>query len=342
MGVNKVVYGTTTIIDISDSTVSGNKMLKGTVAYGANGDKVTGNILTYNYDRCPAYTYGSDETKVYVEGEIGQGNPIFVDDGLVNLEIPLTEFGDAKASDVLASKTFTSSSGRKVTGTIQNKTNANVYVDEGQVIVDAGYYPSNVTKEIDSVTQATPSITVSSAGLITAKSVQTEGYVAGGTKKATKQLTTQAAKTVTPTTTNQTAVASGRYTTGAVTVKGDTNLKAENIKKDVTIFGVKGTYEGSSGGSVETCTVTLMCDFGGAPVPLDGTEIYYTDANMTPQNVLFDADTAITISVAKNTIAFLTEWSSACLSSSNIVAIGGMGGYKGYWVKGDGTLTYRG
>lgn len=42
MGVNKVVYGTTTIIDISDSTVAAGNMLKGIVAYGANGDRVTG------------------------------------------------------------------------------------------------------------------------------------------------------------------------------------------------------------------------------------------------------------------------------------------------------------
>ena len=135
-----------------------------------------------------------------------------------------------------------------------------------------------------SATQATPSITVSSAGLITAKATQSAGYVASGTKSATKQLTVQAGKTVTPTTSNQTAVASGRYTTGAITVKGDANLKAENIKSGVSIFGVTGSYAGSTedldsviteletkvatlnttldgkasgGGSVEICTVTF-------------------------------------------------------------------------------------
>lgn len=138
---------------------------------------------------------------------------------------------------------------------------SDVIVDEGQVNVTGGYYPSRVVKEIPSVEQATPTITVFSTGQIIAKATQTEGYVYGGTRQKTTQLTTQAAKTVTPTTTNQTAVASGRYTTGAVTVKGDSNLKAENIKKDVTIFGVKGTYEGSGGGGgivLETANVTLV------------------------------------------------------------------------------------
>ena len=95
------------------------------------------------------------------------------------------------------------------------------------------------------VEQATPQISVSAAGLITATAEQQEGYVPGGTKSATQQLTTQEAKTVIPGTTNQTAVASGRYTTGAVTVAGDANLKAENIAEGVSIFGVTGTLKGS-------------------------------------------------------------------------------------------------
>ena len=83
--------------------------------------------------------------------------------------------------------------------------------------------------------------TISSSGLVTAQ-VGTGGYLASGTNK-TLQLTTQASKTVTPSTSNQTAVASGRYTTGAVTVKGDSNLVASNIKSGVSIFGVSGTLE---------------------------------------------------------------------------------------------------
>lgn len=74
------------------------------------------------------------------------------------------------------------------------------------------------TGTIPTVAQATPSINVSNAGLITASATQTVGYVSAGTKSATKQLTTQSAKTVTPSTSEQTAVASGVYTTGAVKV----------------------------------------------------------------------------------------------------------------------------
>lgn len=100
---------------------------------------------------------------------------------------------------------------------------------------------SVVTGTLPEVEQATPAISVSSGGLITASAVQAGGIVADGTKSATQQLTTQGAKTVTPSTSTQTAVASGRYTTGAVQVAGDANLKPENIVNGKSIFGVSGS-----------------------------------------------------------------------------------------------------
>lgn len=108
---------------------------------------------------------------------------------------------------------------------------------------------------------ATPMIDVSAGGLITATTEQEKGYVPGGTKSATQQLTTQGAKTVTPGTSNQTAVASGRYTTGDVVVSGDANLVPENIAEGVSIFGVDGTHSG--GGTFDGATVTFnsLIDF---------------------------------------------------------------------------------
>ena len=82
--------------------------------------------------------------------------------------------------------------------------------------------------------QATPEITVGSDGLITATA---------GAKTSTKQLAFQSAKTITPSTTSQIAVSSGYYTGGNITVAGDSNLVASNIKNGVSIFGVNGTLE---------------------------------------------------------------------------------------------------
>lgn len=114
----------------------------------------------------------------------------------------------------------------------------------GKQLIDANGKVLTGTMPI--VTQATPSISVSSAGLITASANQAAGRVSAGTKSSTKQLTTQAAATITPGTSAKTAVAAGRYTTGAVTVAGDPNLSSANIKSGVIIFGIYGTYSGTS------------------------------------------------------------------------------------------------
>lgn len=95
----------------------------------------------------------------------------------------------------------------------------------------------------EGVEQATPSIDVDSEGKITASATQGAGIVKSGTHESTKQLESQAAKTVTPGTSDQIAVNKGKYTTGDVTVKGDPDLIPGNILKGVEIFDVIGTAE---------------------------------------------------------------------------------------------------
>lgn len=96
---------------------------------------------------------------------------------------------------------------------------------QGQVASTAYYYGADGVKKQGSyvvpsaVTQATPTISVnSSTGLITASSTQSAGVVSAGTKSATEQLSTENGKTVTPTTSEQTAVAANKYTLGAIKV----------------------------------------------------------------------------------------------------------------------------
>lgn len=89
-----------------------------------------------------------------------------------------------------------------------------------QVAVEAGVYTTGAVKvaAMPSATQATPSISVSSNGLITASATQIAGYVTAGIKNATQQLTTKGATTITPSKSEQTAVAAGVYTTGIIKV----------------------------------------------------------------------------------------------------------------------------
>lgn len=101
---------------------------------------------------------------------------------------------------------------------ILRRSSADLTTSGSMVSVPAGYYTAKVSKSVATATQATPTINVNASGLITASSTQTSGYVTGGMKTATQQLTVQGAKTIIPTESVQTAVVSGVYTTGNITV----------------------------------------------------------------------------------------------------------------------------
>lgn len=108
------------------------------------------------------------------------------------------------------------------------------------------------------------------ANAIRAKTGGTAALTPAAMDEALNSIPTQAAKTVTPSTADQTAVAKGVFTTGAVTVKGDANLKAENIAEGVSIFNVAGSHKG--GTDIQTCTVQVNV-FAGSPTIKD---ILYT------------------------------------------------------------------
>ncbi len=98
-----------------------------------------------------------------------------------------------------------------------------------------------ISGSMPKVKLARPLLEIDSTGTVIATVEQPGGKVDGGTTTGTLDLTTQGGKTVTPGTSQQTAVYSGRYTTGNVYVAGDSDLKPENIKSGVNIFGVAGT-----------------------------------------------------------------------------------------------------
>lgn len=164
-------------------------------------------------------------------------------------------------------------------GTYQSKT-VTPSTSSQTVTPDSGYdalssvtvsaMPSGSASTPATTITATPTISVSSSGLITASVSKTQsvtpsvsaGYVASGTAGTitvsgsdTSQLTTQSAQTITPTTTDQT-IASGTYLTGTQTIEGDANLIAANIAEGVSIFGITGTHSGGGGGS-STTTVSF-------------------------------------------------------------------------------------
>lgn len=120
--------------------------------------------------------------------------------------------------------------------------------------------PTTISGTAATVSTDTNTLTLSKTVSVTPR-ITTAGYVSAGTAgnsevSLTANVTTKAAATITPTTTNQT-ISSGTYLTGAQTISGDANLIAGNIKKDVQIFGVTGNYEGGSGSDVQVASANL-------------------------------------------------------------------------------------
>lgn len=211
--------------DISDaSTVSANQVANGITVYGSNG-KVTG-TLEKKTEHTTSFSTLSIDGDNFVVRSGNSTTKDFIADGKTKFinTCKAENLGDAEAKDVAAGKYFTSKNGVKIPG-------------------------EHVCIQSTTVTQATPTIEISSDGLITASATQTAGYVEAGTKSVTKQLTTKAATTYTPSKSNQT-IASGTYLTGVQTISGDGNLISDNIKKGVSIFGVSGSYEGEQSSSV--------------------------------------------------------------------------------------------
>ena len=119
---------------------------------------------------------------------------------------------------------------------ISRNTSSDLSVSGATVTVPSGFYEDGASASVTTTTHPKPTASINSTtGLVTASHTQTTGYVTGGTTTGTLQLTTQAAKTVTPSTSSQTAVAAGRYTTGAVSVAAvPTEEKTATTNGEVT------------------------------------------------------------------------------------------------------------
>ena len=106
-------------------------------------------------------------------------------------------------------------------------------------------------------------------------------------------------KTVTPTTSQQTVTPDTGYELGSVVVNPvtssiDNNISPENIKKDVTILGVTGTYESSGGmktfDSIEDMDADPDCKIGDTCVVLTP-NVYKTFAEFPKMSSIYAPET---------------------------------------------------
>lgn len=101
---------------------------------------------------------------------------------------------------------------------ITQRSSTDLTASGATVSVPAGYYSEASSKAVATTNLQSPTISVDNYGTITAIVDQTEGYVGLSSTSSRYDLPTQSARTITPTKSSQTAVAAGKFTTGAITV----------------------------------------------------------------------------------------------------------------------------
>ena len=191
------------------------------------------------------------------------------------------------------------SKGTKYTGTIPSKASSDITVTANTVKVPAGYYSTANTKTVAETTVATPAISVSSDGLITASNVQTAGYVAAKTTTATTQLTTQSAKTITPSSSAQVAVDAGKYTTGDITVSA--------VPTETKTITANGTYSPSNGKYFSSIEVAVA---GDVPTYQSKTVTPSTSVQTITADDGYDALSDVTVSAIKTETKSVTPTTS--------------------------------
>lgn len=242
----------------------------------------TGNIEIMAQSGNNVFDYATASVR---SGAIAINTPsINTSTGLITASANLTTTGWVNSTPASKTLQLTTQPAKTITPTTSAQTAvaANVYTT-GAINVAA--------IPLGSIAVNTPSINTST-GLITAStSLSTSGWIETTPSSKTLQLTTQAAKTITPTTSAQTAVAANVYTTGAInvaaiqtetktvdlslengnqvvnntsgkyitsiTINKPEGLIPNNIKGGVVIAGVTGTYVSGGGGDITVNPLTV-------------------------------------------------------------------------------------
>ena len=243
---NKCVINGTTYLDLSSDTVTADKLLQGYTAHDKNGAAIVGTATT-------SALVISDTT----DSHGGTIRTITAQDTVELTTKSITQNGTYDAEDDnydgYSSVTVNVSGGVTPTG--------NIDITQAGVTDVTNYatatVPSGSATPASSITGTSATVSTGTNTLTLSKTVSntpqvSAGYISSGTAgnssvSLTANVTTKSAATITPGTTDQT-IASGTYLTGTQTIAGDADLIASNIKKNVQIFGVTGSYEGSGGG----------------------------------------------------------------------------------------------
>lgn len=218
---------------------------------------------------------------------------------------------------------------------VAQKSAADLTASGSVITAPAGYYTAAASKSVQSgsattpsvTITATPSITIDDNGVINVTVADSSnisptvvaGYVSQGTAgtitisaSGNKGMGTYGTRTITPSTSTY-ALQPKNYLTGLITIQGDSDLVSSNIKNNVKIFDVTGTFTDSSTVSVGQSAASSSEIMQGYSAWVNGEEVKGSIATTS----IVEGITTVSGSTATRGIA---EWSSGNITSGQMDA----------------------
>lgn len=181
--------------------------------------------------------------------------------------LPVPDNSEGTASQLVAGYDLYNHDGQLISGSMTNNGSWNRTLDQTttSITIPAGYHDGTGVVNHSTVTVPNPTISVNtSTGVITASGSWTRGFTTNASYSNTSSLSTQTGTTITPTESEQTAVAANKYTLGAVKVAAIPSTYigsgiTSRSSTDLTVSGATvsvpaGYYAETASKSVSTTT----------------------------------------------------------------------------------------
>lgn len=152
---NKVVVNGETILDLTQDTVTSDKMVSGVTAHDKSGKQITGSMEEVDhFDLGGGIPFAVGRSFAFPSLSVGSAGGLiggYVNQGVkYNVLVVKSFFGDATSGDVLKGKLYSSANGLSTIGTMPNNGAAAIQLsDLTAKSVTAGYYSGGTAKVAD-------------------------------------------------------------------------------------------------------------------------------------------------------------------------------------------------